>query len=236
MDSQMNGDLLIESGVHALKAGLSRTSKATDVRFVIILGQGRSGSTLILRLLNEVPGVRISGENYGSLDHLRRFARCYADAEKNRHSAFYRLAWKAPCGQEDLLRHLRQLFISIHGPGRLIGFKEIRYGNEPYEKFADALDWMRELLPGLSILFNTRATETCITSDWWAKDPIAARRILKTMRDNFERYCREHPDCCYSMPYEELKRNSPVLRGMFRFLHIPWKSEYERPLDVKMRE
>ena len=153
----------------------STVFKVDSPRFVIVLGQGRSGSTLILRLLNGVPGVRISGENLRAFDHLRHFADNYRQADRHRHSNFYKLAWAAPCNHEQILGYLRQMVIAMHGPGDLIGFKEIRYGRESYEEFAADLDWLRGLLPGVRFVLNTRDTESCIHSEWWAKDPAASR-------------------------------------------------------------
>jgi hypothetical protein len=206
-----------------------------DTRFVIILGQGRSGSTLILRLLNAVPGVKISGENLRSFDHLQHFAEAYREADQHRHSDFYKLAWAAPCSHEQITTYLRRLVFDVHGPGKLIGFKEIRYGREPYERFAKSLDWLRELIPGVRFIFNTRDTESCVRSDWWAKNPKSSRKLLNAMYDRFHDYYKRHGDCCYWMPYENLRHGDPVLQGMFAFLDLEWKPEYEHSLDVVMR-
>ena len=51
----------------------------------------------------------------------------------------------------------------------------------------------------------------------------------------FTKKSREHTDFCYWMPYEELRHGAPLLRGMFEFLNLPWRDEYEAPLDVVMR-
>lgn len=215
---------------------VGRKMRTEQTQFAAILGQGRSGSTLILRLLNQVSGVRISGENSRAIDHLQHFAECYRAAEKNRHSDFYKLAWLEPCSHQQIMAHLRQLFINLHGPGNLIGFKEIRYGRyEPYEEFARSIEWLRELLPGLRLILNTRATATAVRSEWWAKNPHASRKLLDDVREKFQRYYDSHRDCCYWMPYEELKHSSAALRGMFDFLDLDWKPEYEKPLDVVMR-
>jgi hypothetical protein len=206
-----------------------------EPEFVIILGQGRSGSTLILRLLNGIPGVRISGENNRAFDYLRAFADCYRDADRHRHSDFYKLAWTAPCSHEQLTRNLRQMIINVYGPGKLIGFKEIRYGRDPYELFADSLDWLREFLPGVRFIFNTRDTESCVHSEWWASDPENSRKILERVYDNFRRYYKLHRDCCYWMPYEHLRHGDRVLAGMFSFLGLDWGPQFEGPLDVVLR-
>lgn len=219
------------------REGGARLGQGTmeDVPFVVIVAQGRSGSTLILRLLNQAPGVRICGENYRAMDHLQRFAGCYLSAADNRNTDFYKIAWMAPCDDQAVMDHLRRLVLDMYGPGKLIGFKEIRYGYEPYEQFAASLDWMRELLPNLRIIFSVRNTRSCMKSEWWARNPIKSYLTLNAMRRKFERYHREHPGGCYWMPYEELRRGSPVLRGLFDFLGLEWQEQYEQPLDRVMR-
>lgn len=209
--------------------------KVDSPRFVIVLGQGRSGSTLILRLLNGVPGVRISGENLRAFDHLHHFAGAYRQADKNRHTDFYKLAWAAPASHQQILQRLREMVIAIYGPGELIGFKEIRYGRDSYEQFAADLEWLRGLLPGLRIILNTRDTESCVRSEWWAKDPAASRLLLDHVYDNFRRFYRQNRDCSYWMPYAKLRHSDSVLRGMFDFLGLRWQPQYEAPLDVVMR-
>ena len=213
----------------------SSVMKVDSPRFVIVLGQGRSGSTLILRLLNGVPGVRISGENLRAFDHLHHFADSYRQADRHRHTDFYKLAWAAPCCHEQILQRLREMFIAMHGPGELIGFKEIRYGRDSYEQFAADLEWLRALLPGVRFILNTRDTESCVHSEWWARDPAASRVLLDHVYDNFRRFYRQNRDCSYWMPYARLRHGDSVLRGMFDFLGLQWHSRYEAPLDVVMR-
>jgi hypothetical protein len=155
---------------------------------------------------------------------------------RHRHAPFYKLAWNAPCDDTEMMRHLRTFVTTTYGPGDLIGFKEIRYGrDERYEEFSSAVDWLRELFPNAKIVLNTRATDTCVNSEWWAKDKNSSRTILERMRAHFERYQDGHPEACYWMPYEELKRGSHVLHGMFTFLGLAVKAEYLNPLDVVLR-
>jgi hypothetical protein len=203
---------------------------------VAILCQGRSGGTLIMRLLNGIPGVKVSGENERAFDHLRKFSATIRGLARFRNTEFLKLAWRAPCDDAAVVGHLQTLAANMYGPGRLIGFKEIRYGlEERYEDFAAAVDWLGDLFPGIKIVFNTRATDTCVNSEWWANDKESSRRTLERMQSHFERYHREHSESCYWMPYEELKRGSAVLRGLFDFLDLHFEPEYLNPLDVVLR-
>ncbi len=108
-----------------------------QTRYVVILCQGRSGGTLVMRLLNTVPGVKVSGENDRAFDHLKRFAETMKNTARHRHSKFYKLAWAAPCDDASVMQHMRTLVTNMYGPGNLVGFKEIRYGKEErYEDFS----------------------------------------------------------------------------------------------------
>lgn len=206
-------------------------------RFVVVLSQGRAGSTLILRMLNACPGVRICGENNRAFDHLKRFVDCYRGAQKNHTSDFFKLAWSLPCDETAMLGRVRELAAGMYNPGgahRLVGFKEIRYGQDG--DLDSDLAFLRQLFPGLRVIFNVRRTEDCVKSLWWAKDPEASAKVLETMRASFWEHYNQHRDDCYWMPFEELRRGSTVLQGMFDFLDTPMTAQATAELDVRMRE
>jgi hypothetical protein len=206
-------------------------------RFVAILSQGRAGSTLILRMLNACPAVHFSGENNRAFDHLKRFIDCYRDAAKHHTSDFFKLAWQLPCDEPTLLARVRELATGLYNPGgahRLFGFKEIRYGQNDH--LDSDLAFLRELFPRMRVIFNVRNTEDCVKSLWWAADPEASRRTLELIRNSFWQHYVRHRDYCYWMPFEELKRGSPVLQGMFDFLEIPMPPQAAAELDVRMRQ
>jgi len=55
------------------------------------------------------------------------------------------------------------------------------------------------------------------------------------MRKNFAQYHFEHPIDTYWMPYEELKRDSAVLVGLFDFLGLPFEESYLDALNMVLR-
>jgi hypothetical protein len=211
----------------------SRPSKSTEV---FVFGQGRSGSTLVIRLLNSVPETRVCGENQRALDGLRTLYDAFKHAQEHQQYDFGRLAWKVPCGQERVLELCREFFRNLYNPQgayRIYGFKEIRYGHESYEQLCDDLGFIKLLCPHAKFIFNTRQTEAAVKSAWWAHDPDASTETLDRSRRNFDRYVREHQDC-YLVPYEELVKHSPVLRGMFEFLGVAMPA-VERELETVLR-
>lgn len=226
---------------HAAPAMLSQDAALTQSKakgqFVVVLSQGRAGSTLILRMLNASPGVRLCGENNKAFDHLHRFYESFKSATKNHTSDFYKLAWTLPCDEPTMLTRLREMTAALYNPTgthRIFGFKEIRYGLDG--KLETDLGFLRELFPKLKVIFNVRRTEDCVKSQWWAKDPENSAKTLESLRASFWNYYTGNRHRCYWMPFEELRRGSKVLRGMFDFLNVPLTPRAEAELDIRMRE
>lgn len=210
---------------------------AATGRFVVVLSQGRAGSTLILRMLNASPNVRICGENNKAFDHLQSFFESYRGATRNHTSDFYKLAWMLPCDEAMLLSRLREMATSLYNPSgahRVFGFKEIRYGLNG--KLETDLAFLRLLFPKLKVIFNVRRTEDCVKSQWWAADPENSAKTLDALHDSFWDYYTRNRNRCYWMPFEELRRGSKMLRGMFDFLDVPMTDEAQAELDIRLRE
>ncbi len=202
------------------------------MQFAVILSQGRTGSTLLLRILNQIEGAHFSGENDRAFDHLLRFlASC---GFRRTEDAFSQLAWKPITDGVTILGELQALVQRLYAPARLAGFKEIRYGKESYEDLESDVAGLKWLMPDLKIVFNVRDTETCVQSGWWVDNPTESIVMLETMRANFARYHQLHGDT-YWLPYEELKQDSPVLQGLFAFLSVDFKEHYLEPLKVVLK-
>jgi hypothetical protein len=207
--------------------------------FVVIVSQGRSGSTLLLRMLNAVPGVRISGENERALDHLREFIRCYEIATTRHDTEFYRLAWRLPCPLDVIRQKTASFVFDLYNPdgtATLVGFKEIRYGCfGSYADMCGEIGFIRQLIPASKIILNTRRTDDAIKSSWWTENPDQSRRILDRSRSHFERYHFENPGHTFLMPYEDIHRGSNRLAAMFDFLGLDLTPAAEIELDKKLR-
>lgn len=234
------GSALLRKAARRRISALATRERRADGRFAIVLSQGRTGSTLILRMLNATPGVHLSGENDRAFDHLKAFAGCFQRAQSNHHSKFFRLAWQLPCDPEALLAKIRDFVLDVYNPGGrydLVGFKEVRYGRPEAGSDLEAdLGFFRQLFPSLRVVFNVRRTEDCVKSLFWSADPQASAVTLDRIRASFQMYHDAHRDHCYWMPYEELRRGSAVLEGMFDFLGVPFTDAAARELDVKLRE
>lgn len=205
---------------------------------LFVLGQGRSGSTLVLRILNTMPGARICGENEKALDHLRLLHERFVSSRARTIDEFYALAWKPPCELEELEDHLRRFMLSLYNPQsqcKIWGFKEIRYGSGKYDDFVKELAFLRKLFPTARFILNTRKTEDTVNSEWWAKNPDQSRQMLENSRANFERYASENPQWSFLLPYETLKAGNPRLKELSAFVGVEHSPEFEKPLEVVLR-
>lgn len=148
----------------------TETADPASERPIIIASLGRSGSTLLQRLLNAHPDIAIWGEHAGYLTHVVDLIEntIEDDAFRKRMEANTRyrdvivgqlsdpdafMPWAAPLSPEQfghtIAAFVRDLFASGLPPGTRWGFKEIRYGRREYEA-------MRGLFPRATILVMIR--------------------------------------------------------------------------------
>ena len=121
------------------------------------------------------------------LDHLRAFVESYRGATEHHHTEFYRLAWQLPCPVEEITARTSAYIQQLYNPdGRLsvAGFKEIRYGRA-YDELCRDIGFLRQRLPELRIVFNTRSTDDAVNSEFWTENPTLSRQILDETRRNF---------------------------------------------------
>lgn len=90
-------------------------------RWIIILGTGRSGSTSVLRMVNALPSVRVTGEHYGLLNDFMAVYKKLQRVEKMR----------GPAWRHEKFKSLRFMcwarsFFKCNN-STICGFKEIRY-------------------------------------------------------------------------------------------------------------
>ena len=58
------------------------TARRDEFGYLFVVTYGRSGSTLLMGLLNSVPGYLVRGENWDALHHLFRFHRTLAEGSQ----------------------------------------------------------------------------------------------------------------------------------------------------------
>lgn len=195
--------------------------------YVFIVTYGRSGSTVLQKVLQSIDGYFVRGENnhtlYALFDAHRR-----AFEARHKHGTGEPQA-DNPWYGADLIRPARfstglcEVFLReiIQPPAdaRIVGFKEIRFHEAGEEQFENYLNFIANKFPGTKFIFNTRNWEAVSKSSWWATmNPERVREIVETCDRMYANYALKHPGYCHQMKYEDFSGNAEAFRGLYEFL------------------
>lgn len=158
-----------------LVAAAGNKSKAAcdlcSTNWLFIVSTGRSGSTTLMNMLNEIPFFEIDGENNGLAGHLFELHKAVAVSQReiisNGDGNPKRHAWfKSNPSDEIGMRCAMQAYalaflgktagalpkigIPVENSSSVIGWKEIRYGS------AAELGFMRQVFPCAKFVISTR--------------------------------------------------------------------------------
>lgn len=200
-----------------------------DLQYLFIVTYGRSGSTLLMGLLNQIPGYVIRGENRAALRHLHNYHRILM-TERERHSATRSRQTTHPWfGIADVpaqrltegVRHLAVSTLLRPDPGtRVTGFKEIRWMQNNLEEH---LTWLQEVFPGARFVINTRKVENVLKSRWWAEgDREKNEIVLREVDQRLRRVATELGAAAFHVHFDDYVADPTALRGLYEWLGEPW--------------
>ena len=210
---------------------------------IFILGMERSGTTLLMRMLNTVDGVRIYGES-GGVAHLiakahralvHDLAKDYqanltdAQAEKILGDP---AVWQAHTGafQTKRISALTRSYVEAlgnpFGYDRRWGFKEVRI-TDP-----DTAEMLVELYPNCRIIHTVRDPEDLILElrrlDWLTTIEEKMMWWVWKAR-SFQKTAKEMPANCYLLKYEDIARN---IGTVFNWLGLPYTEKQQEVLRL----
>ena len=155
---------------------------------------GRSGSTLLMGLLNTIPGYLIRGENDDAMRYLYEFHRTCVERStfwpiermRMRSNPFFGMGdFPVAASIAGARRLALETLLRPKADTRVTGFKEIRWWR--HDDLDAYVAWLREVFPGARFLVNTRSHEAVLKSKWWAKGGDKSghladieRRLLET--------------------------------------------------------
>lgn len=203
--------------------------KLAKYPFLFVVTYGRSGSTLLMGLLNSLPRYHISGENDGALIPV------YRATERLRHARYQwgtkeNLPQNPWYGAHRIMPDLfardcaDAFFRSVLRPPlgtRCCGFKEIRYTDAEVtdEEFAPYLDFMATLFPGAAFVFNLRSIEAASKSGWWKdQNPDIVFRRLAGARDRMMAYAQLRPQSAWLFDYDVFVGDPSHFKSLCEFL------------------
>jgi hypothetical protein len=193
--------------------------------FVFPITYGRSGSTLLMGILNSIEGYTITGENNNAFYELMKFHkkmyRAHMSYRMNSMPRGCRNSWWNTYSIDELNRYTREFTRNlIDKDARVVGFKEIRY---PKTDLDDYLGWMHRVYHP-KFIFLTRDLDDVCHSAWFAKNPERCTERLSKFESYMYDYIDKHVEQEWiHVTYEQLCKNN--LRELFEFLGEPYYPE-----------
>lgn len=177
------------TGTSPLGAMLKRlgSGRSPIRKYVFIVACGRSGSTLLMGILNAIPHYCIRGENDGALHHLF----VIYDSLMTRRAGgtvgalpahpWFGLTNLEPDGlREGIRRFFTDEILRPDGTARVAGFKEIRYGKADVPDLERYLAFIRETFAPCQLIVNHRDLAEIASSGFWPDVPDSASIVAET--------------------------------------------------------
>lgn len=202
-----------------------------NFKFLLVVTYGRSGSTLLQGLLNELPNVLLRGENNGAIYNLvnsysllKKAHQKFISIGQLSTDAWFGLSeWDLDNYAADVTAMIERLLFGAQDRNEFecIGFKEIRYLYN-LDNNRDIYEIFSQLFKPAGIIFLFRNQDDVLKSGWWATFSKDKKEIIRSKINSFESdsraYNEEHPDSSFIIRYEDIIARNENLESLFRFL------------------
>lgn len=209
----------------------ARTEQELD--FVFVMTYGRSGSTLLMGILNSIDGWLIRGENRHALRHLYDFHRSGL-TERDRwnpkktsttvHPWFGIQDFDEQASLTGIRRLVTKTLLRPEPGTRVSGYKEIRWYDED---LSDYVTFLRQVFPGARFVLNTRDHSEVQESAFWRHHENAPAR-LREIEDRMLAVADDLGDACFRVHFNDYRDDPAALRPLFEWLGETWDEERVR--------
>lgn len=207
-------------------------------RNLFIVTYGRSGSTLLQRLIQTIPGCTLRGENFNAIEgiwqsfnRVRKTRATWGKTPQPDLSPWYGADEVRPLLYANAM--IDAMIAHVLRPpqdARYFGFKEIRYITLD-DRFPEMLHFMRAHFKDAFFIFNTRDAEDVKKSAWWKnKEPDHIRQMVAKMDQRFADYHAANPDHSELLSYEAFSKDPNALRPLFEKLGEPFDETQMRQI------
>lgn len=205
-------------------------SSLKNYRYIFVLTYGRSGSTILMRLLNTVDGAEIRGENSNALFHLyksiaavrRSSTRFGLVARESNDPWFGANLIAAKSFENACLGAFLDDVLAPDPETTIVGFKEINHlPNRMRDKeFYGYVDFIMKTFPKSRIVFNTREAGQVARSGWFADmDTDYVKEQIEAADIRFAAATKRHRRC-RMIDYSDVIKNGEKLAGLFDWLGV----------------
>ena len=203
------------------------------MKHVFVMTYGRSGSTLLMGILNSIPGWLLRGENRHAMRHLYEFhtsglrerARVNpARAAEPTHPWFGIESFPEQASL-DHIRALAEATLMRPEPGtRVTGYKEIRWYDDDLPAY---LAFLQQVFPGCRFVVNTRNLPDVAASNYWThKDDPLAR--VQAIEEHMLAAATDLGDAAFRVHYDDYAGSPGALRSLFEWLGEDFDEERVR--------
>ena len=207
-------------------------ANALKYKNLVIVTYGRTGSTLLLGILNSIPGLRVLGENAGAFRHLFEYLNAIKTVGKHKNtdlptSPFF---GAGQLDQEAIKTTVRQAIDTYFAAARqepgvtCVGFKDVRYF-EYHSDLVAYLEFLEEMLDDPAFVFLWRDHADVMQSGWWkSEDRIAAADTLKKVERQAAAFAAGRSNCI-EIDYTDLVSATPKLEALHDFLGADFETD-----------
>jgi hypothetical protein len=208
----------------ARRRGRGADDGSGDLGYVFVMTYGRSGSTLLMGLLNTIPGYLIRGENDDAMRFLYEFhTTCVARSQfwpvermRMRNNPFFGMGdFPVAASIAGARRLALDTLLRPKPDTRVTGFKEIRWWR--HDDLDAYVAWLRQVFPGARFLLNTRNHADVLKSKWWAKGGDNSAHLADIERRLLETAGRLG-DAAYHVHFDDYVADPATLAPMFEWL------------------
>jgi hypothetical protein len=206
----------------ARRAMLS-TPRLRNYKYVFIVTYGRTGSTLLQKILCNIPGCYIAGENMNALHGIYQSVRDSFILKKD--YGYFHVPMDHPwhgahaVNPQAFANQMIKAFVNnvINPPrgAKVIGFKEIRY-LQVLDSLDGYLRFMANVFPDSIFIINTRAATSVGKSGWWKdsdQDKLSADIVrFESIADQV---MADLPAQFVKISYEDWNKNPEALRPVY---------------------
>jgi len=213
-----------------------------DKKFVFIVTYGRSGSTLLMGILNSIPSFRILGENNNMFTMVKKLyieacnniaASAEMEREFNLHGS--QISWWNPQSHADIKQVFRSFIGGLLDPldeFDTVGFKEIRY-QKMGRSFESFLIWLH-MLTDCRFIFLTRNLDDTCKSMWHAENPNC-KQELEVFERNMMFFIRANSYIpVFSITYGDIVDKD--LHGLFDFLDVEYDDDAKDRIEKVLKK